>query len=416
MRKQISQNSLDVAEGKNLKNLTISRKYVFLALMLSFMVNFDSNAAVPIIATYAGELGAGTIIGLTGLIVGIYSMVHIPSNIIFGRLVDKFGRKKLIAFGVFLDGLSLLLYALAQNLSFYFLLFGRIIHGIGGGFGGPATMAYISDATTQKRSGRGMALYGMSIGFSNLIGFMLGGLVAEIIGYSNLFVIIAIILFVMSLTSLLLPSIYQPSKEVYKKKFNLREEIKQFRKVVFRKSMISPYLSILAMMFNMGIVTTAYTRMLNPSGEEQAETGMILAIMVIFSILIHYPAGKLSDKIGYTKVMLIGLVLIASSFGVLIISLEAPLPMIGMALLGVGHGLIFPSSAGMVKEKTKGSESGVATGTFYALIVAGVAIGGPVSGFTLQVFNPQFTLALGIIVPLIIAIVLGVLFKYLKTD
>ena len=119
MRKQISQNSLDVAEGKNLKNLTISRKYVFLALMLSFMVNFDSNAAVPIIATYAGELGAGTIIGLTGLIVGIYSMVHIPSNIIFGRLVDKFGRKKLIAFGVFLDGLSLLLYALAQNLSFY---------------------------------------------------------------------------------------------------------------------------------------------------------------------------------------------------------------------------------------------------------------------------------------------------------
>jgi len=406
----MSQNSLDVSEGKSQKNLTISRKYVFLALMLSFMVNFDSNAVIPLISTYAGKLGASYL--FAGFIVGIYSMVHIPSNLIFGRLVDKFGRKKFIAFGVLLDGLSLLLYALAQNP--FFLLFGRIIHGIGGGFGGPASMSYISDATSQKRSGRGMALYGMSIGFSNLIGFMLGGILAQIIGESSLFIIIAIILFVMSLTSLLLPSIYQPSKEVYKKKFNLREEIKQFRKVVFRKSMISPYLSILAMMFNMGIVTTAYTRMLNPSGEEQAETGMILAIMVIFSILIHYPAGKLSDKIGYTKVMLIGLVLIASSFGVLIISLEAPLPMIGMALLGVGHGLIFPSSAGMVKEKTKGSESGVATGTFYALIVAGVAIGGPVSGFTLQIFNPQFTLALGIIVPLIIAIVLVVLLKYLK--
>lgn len=145
----MSQNSLDVSEGKSQKNLTISRKYVFLALMLSFIVNFDSNAAVPIIANYSIALGAGTIIGFTGLIVGIYSMVHIPSNIIFGRLVDKFGRKKLIAFGVFLDGLSLLLYAFAQNISFYFLLFGRIIHGIGGGFGGPATMAYISDATTQ---------------------------------------------------------------------------------------------------------------------------------------------------------------------------------------------------------------------------------------------------------------------------
>jgi len=407
VRKQISQNSLDVTEGKSQKILTISRKYVFLALALSFMVNFDSNAAIPIIANYSIDLGASLL--FMGFIVGIYSMVHIPSNLIFGRLVDKFGRKRLIAFGVFIDGVSMLLYALANDP--YFLLFGRIVHGIGGGFGGPATMAYISDATSQRRSGRGMALYGMSIGFSNLIGFMLGGLVSQIIGVSNLFFIIAIILFVMSFTSLLLPSIYQPSKE----KLNLRKEIKQFRKVVFRKSMISPYFSMLAMMFNMGIITTTYTVMLDPLGENSAEIGMILSIMVIFSILLHYPAGKLSDKIGYIKVMLIGLFLIALSFGVFMISLEAPLPMIGMALLGVGHGLIFPSSAGMVKEKTKGSESGVATGTFYALIVAGVAIGGPVSGFTMQ-YNAQFTLGLGIIVPLIIAIVLVVFLRYLKKD
>jgi MFS family permease len=412
VRKQISQNSLDVIKGKSQKNLTISRKYIFLALTLSFMVNFDSNAAIPIISIYAEDLGASLI--FAGFIVGIYSMVHIPSNLIFGRLVDKFGRKRFIAFGVFLDGLSLLLYAIAQNP--FFLLFGRIIHGIGGGFGGPSSMAYISDATSQNRSGRGMALYGMSIGFSNLIGFMLGGLVAGIIGYSNLFIIIAIILFIMSLTSLLLPSIYQPPKEGEKVKFNLREELRQFRKVVFRKSMISPYFSILAMMFNMGIITAAYTVMLKEANYTTGQRGMILSIMVIFSILIHYPAGKLSDKIGYTKVMLIGLFFIASSFGVLIISLEVPLPMIGMALLGVGHGLIFPSSAGMVKEKTKGSESGVATGTFYALIVAGVAIGGPVSGFAYDIYNAQFTLALGIIVPLIIAIALVVLFKYLKKE
>jgi len=376
------------------------------------LINFDSNTAIPIIATYAGKLGASII--FTGFIVGIYSMVHIPSNLIFGRLVDKFGRKKLIAFGVFLDGLSLLLYALAQNP--IFLLFGRIIHGIGGGFGGPATMAYISDATSQKRGGRGMALYGMSIGFSNLIGFMLGGLVAQIIGVSNLFIIIAIVLFVMSFTSLLLPSIYQPSKDDDKEKFNLREEIKQFKKVVFRKSMISPYLSILAMMFNMGIVTAAYTVMLESAAYTVGQTGMILSIMVIFSILIHYPAGVLSDKIGYVKVMLIGLFLIALSFGVFIISLEAPLPMIGMAFLGVGHGLIFPSSAGMIKEKTKDSESGVATGAFYALIVAGVAIGAPVSGFAYEIYNAQFTLALGIIIPLIMAIILLMLLSYLKKE
>jgi len=372
------------------------------------MVNFDSNVAIPVIATYAKTLGASGI--MVGFIVGIYSMVHIPSNIIFGRLVDKIGRRMLISIGIMLDGLSMLLYAIAQDP--LFLLFGRIVHGIGGGFGGPATMAYISDATSQKRSGRGMALYGMSIGFSNLIGFLLGGMVAQIIGESNLFFILAIVLFIMSFTSFFLPSIYQPSKE----KIKFREELKTFKNIVLHKSMISPYFSILAMMFNMGIVTAVYTLMLERATYTVGQTGMILSIMVIFSILIHYPAGIMSDKIGYLKVMLIGLLLIATAFGVFIISFEAPIPMIGMVFLGLGHGLIFPSSAGAVKEKTKGSESGVATGTFYALIVAGVAIGAPISGLVYELYAEQTTLLLGIIVPLIVAIILIVLLKNFKKD
>ena len=372
------------------------------------MVNFDSNAVIPVIATYARTLGASGI--MVGFIVGIYSMVHIPSNIIFGRLVDKIGRKMLISIGVLLDGLSMLLYAVAQDP--LFLLFGRIVHGIGGGFGGPATMAYISDATSQKRSGRGMALYGMSIGFSNLIGFLLGGMIAQIIGESNLFFIIAIVLFIMSFTSFFLPSIYQPSKE----KIKFREELKTFKNIVLHKSLISPYFSILAMMFNMGIVTAVYTLMLERATYTVGQTGMILSIMVIFSILIHYPAGIMSDKIGYLKVMIIGLLLIALAFGVFIISFEAPIPMIGMVFLGLGHGLIFPSSAGAVKEKTKGSESGLATGTFYALIVAGVAIGAPISGYVYDLYTEQTTLLLGIIVPLMVATILIFLVRNFKKD
>lgn len=338
-------------------------------------------------------------------------MVHIPSNIIFGRIVDKIGRKMMISIGVMLDGLSMLLYAVAQDP--LFLLFGRIVHGIGGGFGGPATMAYISDATSQRRSGRGMAMYGMSIGFSNLIGFLLGGLVAQIIGESNLFFIMAIVLFIMSLSSFFLPSIYQPTKE----KVRFVEELRVFRKTVIQKSMISPYFSILAMMFNMGIVTAVYTLMLENSSAAYTvgQTGMILSIMVVFSILIHYPAGILSDKIGYIKVMLIGLILVSVAFGVFMISFEAPLPMIGMVFLGLGHGLIFPSSAGAVKENTKDTESGIATGTFYALIVAGVAIGAPISGHVYFYAN-QFALLLGVIVPIIVAAILVFILIFLKKN
>ncbi len=124
----------------------------------------------------------------------------------------------------------------------------------------------------------------------------------------------------------------------------------------------------------------------------------------------------MSDKIGYLKVMLIGLLLIATAFGVFLISFEAPVPMIGMVFLGLGHGLIFPSSAGAVKEKTKGSESGVATGIFYALIVAGVAIGAPISGHVYDLYAGQTTLLLGVIVPLIVATILILLLRNFNKD
>ena len=380
----------------------IGRKYLFLILTLSFLVNFDSTVAIPIIALYAKELGASII--LIGLIVGVYSMVHIPSNIFFGRLVDKLGRKRLITIGVFLDGISMLLYFLANNP--IFLLFARVIHGIGGGFGGPATMAYLSDATSKERSGRVMALYGISIGFANLIGFMLGGMVAQIIGFSNLFLIIGILLIIMAFLSFGLPSIYQKRET----SITFKQEFKIVKQTIFRKVMISPYFSAIAIMFNMGIITATYTVMLGDLYYTSGQIGMILSIMVIFSILIHYPAGILSDKIGYTKVMLIGLLFSALTFGVLIISLEPPIPMIGMVFFGIGHGLIFPSSAGAIKENTPNSESGLATGMFYALIVAGVAIGAPISALVYDFSTIQITLLLGIFSPLIVALILvGVL-------
>lgn len=385
-------------ESNNQKSLTFNKRPVFLILIFTFTVSFDSTVAIPIISNYAIALGASK--AMAGFIVGVYSIVHIPSNIFLGRLVDKLGRKGLISLGIFLDGLSMLLYSLAQDP--LFLLFARVIHGLGGGFGGPATMAYFSDATSQRRSGRGMALYGISIGFSNLIGFMLGGMLAQKIGYSNLFFLIAIVLFIMCLFSFSLPSIYKPPEE----SITFKEEFKIVKQTIFRKSMISPYISTLTLMFNLGIITATYTIMLKTAFYTDGQIGIILSIMVIFSILVHYPAGILSDKLGYIKVMLIGLILTALAFGILMTSLKSPIPMIGMIFFGLGHGMIFPSSASVIKDKTSDSESGIATGMFYALIVAGVAIGAPISGLVYHIYTDQTTLLLGIVAPLIVSVIL----------
>ncbi len=383
-------------EDSKLSTGTLEKRFTAILLIASFLVNFDSAVVIPIIANYSVSLGASVF--LAGIIVGVYSMVHIPSNIIMGRIIDKTGRRALLPVGIFLDGISMLLYFLAT--SPLFLLFARVVHGIGGGIGGPSTMSYLSDSTPKDRSGRGMAFYGMSIALSMLFGFMIGGFLSVYIGYHNLFLSIGVILVAMSVVTTVLPEGYTPSIG----KVPIREELELLWSTVVEKVTLFPYLSILAISFNLGIITTSYAVILGDSGHEGSQVGTLLALMVLFSLIVHYPAGFASDKIGKPLVTTSGLLITSSSFVILSISIDQLYPIFGMILLGIGHGLVFPTSAALIRDRTTDSNRGLATGFFYALNVAGVAIGAPLSGLVYETFGWQNAIVLGIIIPLICAL------------
>src|SRR5207253_8815506 len=125
----------------------------------------DSNALVPIIALYAQSVGADLV--QTGVIVGLFSLVHAPANVFFGRVADRIGRKRPLQVGLLWDAVSLFLYSIASTPLLLALV--RISHGIGSGFVGPSSMALIADTSTPERKGRSMALYGISLAIEVVI-------------------------------------------------------------------------------------------------------------------------------------------------------------------------------------------------------------------------------------------------------
>jgi MFS family permease len=390
-------------KSETASNFSVGKRPIVIILILTFIVNFDSTVVIPIISNYAIELGASVI--LAAFIVGVYSMVHIPANIISGRIVDKVGRKTLIAVGICLDGFSILLYSFARDP--YFLLFARIIHGLCGGFGGPGTMAYLIDITPEKKSGRGMSLYGISFGLALLLGFMVGGMGAQGIGYQNLFFVVAIVLFIMAILSFTLPTIYQPSKE----KLTFKQEINIFKDTIVSKKMFAPYLGILALNFNLGIITATYSILLKSASYTDGEIGRLYSILVLLSILVHYPSGALGDKKGRTLIMSSGLIFVSMSFLILLISPSSPFPILGMIIFGIGHGMIFPTSAAMMRINSEEHNRGVATGTFYALVVAGIALGAPISGLLYELYGSRVMFIGGMLFPLVSAIVIFFFFR-----
>ena len=168
---------------------------------VTFVGFLDTHLLIPIMSLYASDLGAG--VGTVGLIIGLYSIVNTPANILFGQLVDKFGYKLLLVIGLLGDAAGMFLYSLCRLPGHLILV--RIIHGITGGIVGPSTMSAASYLGGESRQGRTMAFYGMSLASATLLGYGLSGVLASRIGYDIVFYIGGGLLVVGSLLSLWLP-------------------------------------------------------------------------------------------------------------------------------------------------------------------------------------------------------------------
>src|SRR3977135_1694690 len=153
----------------------MARRMTASVLAATMFGTIDSNALVPIIALYARAIGADLV--QTGIIVALFSVVHAPANLFFGRIADRIGRKLPLQVGLLWDAVSLFLYSLAPTPLLLALV--RVSHGIGSGLVGPSSMAIMADTSAPERKGRAMAIYGTSLALAVVIGFGIVGPIVD---------------------------------------------------------------------------------------------------------------------------------------------------------------------------------------------------------------------------------------------
>ena len=342
---------------------------------ITFLGFIDTNLLIPIIALYASELGAG--VGIIGLIIGLYSITSTPANILFGRLIDRVGYKIPLIASLLGDALSMFLYSISR-LPIHLALV-RISHGITGAAIGPATMSVMANHSDRTKKGRAMGLYGISIGTATLVGFGLSGILASRLGYKAVFVFGAILPVIGAILSLLLPGNRRQAD--IEAKTSSGEGWEKVKALLKRRGLIVSYCAIFAQYFTFGGVVTLLPLYVKNMGMEAFHVGISFTAFSILFIILQFPSGVLSDKIGR-----LGLTAAGLSIGIVALVLMPsittfPLLIAIMAVYGVAYGTIFPSVSAMVVDQTAPEERGMATGIFHALLTAGVAIGAPVMGW-----------------------------------
>jgi len=364
------------------------RRVLPITSVVTFLGFVDTHLLIPIIALYAYGLGAS--VGITGLIIGLYSITNTPANILFGRLIDRVGYKVPLITGLIGDALGMFFYSLCR-LPIHLALV-RTIHGISGGLIGPATMSITADYSNEAGKGRAMGFYGMSIAAATLVGYGLGGVIASRLGYKTLFLFGAIMLAAGAMLSLLLPG--NRKKGSLTAKTSLGEDFNKAKGLLGRKGLTVSYCSIFAQYFAFGGVVTLLPLYVKNLEMEAFHVGMLLAIFAIMFIILQFPSGAFSDKVGRLIPTTIGLGLSIVSLTILPSVATFALLAVIMALYGAAYGILFPSISALIADHTSFEERGMATGIFHALLTAGVAIGAPIMGWVGEMIGVELGLVL----------------------
>jgi MFS family permease len=150
---------------------------IFAARMLGLFL------VLPVFALEAAKFPGGEDAALVGLAMGIYGLTQGILQIPFGLASDRFGRKRVIIFGLLLFAAGSWLAAAAGSLTM--LIAGRSLQGAGAV--SAAVTALLADQTRDQVRTKAMAMVGASIGLMFALSLVAGPVLASYIGLGGLF-------------------------------------------------------------------------------------------------------------------------------------------------------------------------------------------------------------------------------------
>ena len=141
-----------------------------------FIDSIGSTLLFPFFALYITQKFG---VGMTqaGILIGMSSLAGIIGSTIGGALTDRFGRRRLILFGLIFSAVSSLSFGLANDINLlYFLV---ILVGLLSRIAAPAQDAMMADILPENKRQEGFGITRVVFNFSWIIGTALGGLLAE---------------------------------------------------------------------------------------------------------------------------------------------------------------------------------------------------------------------------------------------
>lgn len=309
----------------------------------------------------------------TGWMLALYSAVSFLLSPIWGNWSDRIGRRPIILIGLVGFAASFLLFGLASgNLALMYA--SRAIGGLFSGAVASVIVAYVADITPPEQRTKGMGLVGMSIGLGFTIGPGFGGLLSVISHETPFFAAAGLALVTFMLAFLKLNESLTPEQR------RKPAEKRASRWTAFQGPLKHLYVLAFFVTFTLaGMEATLQFFGMSRFDVTPLEVGLLFFVCGIVGALVQGGIVRRRIKKGEEpKYIVIGLLISAAGFFLLLFAHSLAWAILSLAVFGVGNALIRPCVTSLITQKTKVGQ-GVASGLSSSMDSLG-RIAGPLLG------------------------------------
>ncbi|MDK8179651.1 MFS transporter [Paenibacillus sp. UMB4589-SE434] len=281
------------------------RVILYLIGFSAFIASLGQNLYNPLLLQVQAELHTTSY--LVSLSVSLFTLALAVMQIVFGPLADTKGRKAVLI-------PSLVLYIIASIGCAYaptigYLLFFRVLQGVGAAAVPVVAAAIIGDLFRGKQLSQGMATYQLLLMLAPAIGPLVGGVIGEQYGYGATFLLLAAISLMLLIANFILLPETKPAF-THSKQSNTQHFSLIFKNPVSLVILLFGFFQFMVYF----IYLTFVPQILNNTYLFQpAKTGVILLMMSCSTIISIKLGGWMLHRIGARKSLVYGFALHALS-------------------------------------------------------------------------------------------------------
>lgn len=343
------------------------------------VMTLGNSMLIPLLPVMEDKLKISSL--QSSLIITVYSVIAIILIPITGYLSDRYGRKKVIIPSLILTAIGGLIAGLAAMLfdqSYYWILLGRFIQGIGSSGAFPVVLPLVGDMfkdDQQVSSSLGL------IETSNTVGKVLSPILGALLGMITWYVpLLAIPVF--SAISLVLVFFLLKAPDKQEKPMPFGEFLQNVKRILLEKGrwLFAVFaIGCILMYVLFGVLFYLSTLLEDDYHITGVIKGLILAVPLLALSIASFITGK---KIGENKPLMkwlsfSGCLLLSVSVFVISFSEHADLLIIGLVFSGIGIGLALPCLDAFITSGIEKQQRGTISSIYSSMRFIGVAVGPP---------------------------------------